>query len=338
MRNLLIPCTSLFIITFIKSFKQQLQIEFRKRFLKYNFLAIIFVSLLFLLPTKTNAQVSLDKAKLIAKNHYWKYSSKTIPYQEIKPELIQIQKDGDFINYFAFNINDNQGFVIVSGDENKNPVIGYSFKGSFTITDENAPPEFVNIINHNSRKLDELKSLDIQNKKVWEQITQKNFPLENEFAISVVEPLIKSTWGQGEFYNDSVPEYEGNLMPVGCVATAMVQVMNYYKYPPLGSGENFYSSILYGYNVRANFGQTEYNWDNIPDQLESPNSSVAQLNYHASVSVNMNFTPTASGSSDEKARNALIKYFNYSSDIDRIYTDYYESIGNIWKDSLTNEL
>ena len=42
--------------------------------------------------------------------------------------------------FYVFNINSNDGFVIVSGDDIVTPVVGYSDKGTYTGT--NLPPAF----------------------------------------------------------------------------------------------------------------------------------------------------------------------------------------------------
>ena len=47
-----------------------------------------------------------------------------------------------------------------------------------------------------------------------------------------VAPLITSRWRQTAPYNGLCPLVAGsNLSFTGCVATAMAQIMNYYKYP-----------------------------------------------------------------------------------------------------------
>ena len=77
-----------------------------------------------------NGQIDEAYARLIAKSHYSKYSKDKITENDILPVLVYTDKENDTINFFAFDINQNKGFVIVSGRNIKNPVIGYSFVGS----------------------------------------------------------------------------------------------------------------------------------------------------------------------------------------------------------------
>ena len=51
-----------------------------------------------------------------------------------------------------------------------------------------------------------------------------------------VEPLIQTAWHQNKPYNAYCPDG----MLAGCVAIAMAQVMNYYRYPSHGIGKNLF--------------------------------------------------------------------------------------------------
>ncbi|HSO25023.1 MAG TPA: C10 family peptidase, partial [Methanobacteriaceae archaeon] len=156
--------------------------------------------------------------------------------------------------------------------------------------------------------------------------------------IKSVEPLIKTKWGQGQYYNDSIPEYKGSKMPVGCVATALAQIMKYYNYPPIGSGNNFYESPYYDYKVNADFGNTQYHWELMPDEISGINNYIAQLCYHVGVAISTDYDPSGSAAGGILATEALIKYFNFS-DRPRIFsTTYCENNCFSWKDSLKNEI
>ncbi len=72
----------------------------------------------------------------------------------------------------------------------------------------------------------------------------------------VILPLT-SKWGQGSPYNDqcpAVPSTPPEHTVVGCVATAMAQIMNYWKWPAAGYGV---SNVVFGYRYRTN-------WDSYP--------------------------------------------------------------------------
>jgi Leucine-rich repeat (LRR) protein len=101
-----------------------------------------------------------------------------------------------------------------------------------------------------------------------------------------------------------------NIPLAGCVAVAMAQIMRYHKYPATGNGTNSYLHQKYG-TISADFGATTYNWNNMPGSISEPNSDVAQILFHAGVSVNMNYTASQSGASTYNVANALRNNFRY---------------------------
>ena len=120
-----------------------------------------------------------------------------------------------------------------------------------------------------------------------------------------VEPLIQTAWHQNKPYNAYCPDG----MLAGCVAIAMAQVMNYYRYPSHGIGKNSYSWKKQ--KLSANFQETWYRWED----MEHPDPSAAQLIYHCGVATWMDYSSSFSGSSEYYAKSALTDYFGYSEDI-----------------------
>ena len=130
-----------------------------------------------------------------------------------------------------------------------------------------------------------------------------------------VGPLLTTQWGQGCFYNASCPADTAShstclRTPAGAGAIAMAQIMKFYNYPAQGLGEHGYPHPKYGIQY-ANFGATSYQWNNMPNVVNSLNSDVATLIYHCGVAQNMNFGPTGSTSTEADLDTALIKYFRY---------------------------
>jgi hypothetical protein len=123
---------------------------------------------------------------------------------------------------------------------------------------------------------------------------------------------------------------------VGCVATAMSQIMYYNKYPDCGTGSNIYSTQG-GYGaLNVDFSTATYAWDSMFDNLSTTNHAVAQLCYHCGVSVNMNYSATGSGANSQVAMQALIGNFNYSN-----YTQFVEKqffSNNDWAEILKEEI
>lgn len=190
--------------------------------------------------------------------------------------------------YYVFNAGSN-GYVIVAGDDNVTPVLGYSDQGTF---DPNNIPQ-------NAAKWLEGYKLQIRDVierhiPATETITKSWNDLLGSTASGIkrgsVSPLMATRWNQSPYYNAMCPG--GSV--TGCVATAMAQVMKYWNYPTTGTGFHSYNHSTYG-TLSANFGSTTYQWSSMPNSVTSSNSAVATLMYQVGVSVDMNYSPQSSG-------------------------------------------
>ena len=86
------------------------------------------------------------------------------------------------------------------------------------------------------------------------------------------EFLVQTTWNQNYPYNYFCPEGDGGPgghCYAGCVATAAAQLMKYWNHPLQGQGSHTYypeDHPEYG-PLTANFGETTYDWDNMPNSI-----------------------------------------------------------------------
>jgi len=104
---------------------------------------------------------------------------------------------------------------------------------------------------------------------------------------AIVEPLLKTKWGQGVPYR--------NMLPVGhrsfCNLVAGAQVMKYHNHPVRGSGQSEAYTMINGAQVPALNFNVAYDWDNMlytyrsdgRDSTEQQRNAVATLIYHAGV-------------------------------------------------------
>lgn len=82
---------------------------------------------------------------------------------------------------------------------------------------------------------------------------------ENEYVPG--ERLMQSQWGQSAPFNEALPRIENRLPLIGCVNTAMAQVMKYYQFPAKGQGVVI--GKLANQDVWADLNST-INWKAIP--------------------------------------------------------------------------
>ncbi|MEG0560246.1 MAG: thiol protease/hemagglutinin PrtT [Muribaculaceae bacterium] len=241
-------------------------------------------------------------------------------------------KNNDESLFYVFNRGENQGFVIISGDDRANEILGYSDSGSFDY--EKIP---VNMKAWLEEYAKEIKTL-IENP----QTTTTVAPVFNQknYAPSVAPLLDKTAWGQSEPYNNLCPimPSEDSHSVTGCVATAMAQVMYYNRWPINGTGEHSYT--YNGKNISANFNTT-YDWANMTPTYDSSssqasNDAVAKLMYHCGVAVEMQYSNLVSNAYIIPVAFALNQYFGYDKGV-RVLSRNYYGIAE-WIDMIKNEL
>lgn len=265
--------------------------------------------------------VPIDQARSAAKNFYFASSPvTTLKYSDINiSNEFSISYQGEIV-FHVFNISDNNGYLILSADDQASPVLSYSFTGSFDNNEQKLPPAYLWWLSSYKKQIKYIVENNIKNNEatvVWDSYT-KNFKGTKE--VTAVLPLLDPiAWNQSQYYNDLCPAdtasgygYGGHC-PSGCVSIAMAQTMKFWAYPPTGLGQNTYNHATYG-NQTANFGATTYNWANMPASVSAVNNDVATIIYHSGVSVNMDYGPDGSGSSTSHARDALVNNFRYSTD------------------------
>ena len=219
--------------------------------------------------------------------------------------------------FYVFNTED--GFVIVSADDCETPIIGYSHEGRF---DPNDVPEQMeaylqDFVARMQYGIENHIVADETTARQWE-LVKTTGRLNNHKVTKAVEPLLTEMWHQGCLYNNLCPSMEHTPCghaEVGCVAVAMGQIMHYWRYPETGWGSHSYSNS--GLTLSADFGNTVYDWDHMPDSLTDNSNNaeieaVATLLFHCGVSVNMKYTSNGSGADSGDVPDALIRYFNYS--------------------------
>lgn len=199
---------------------------------------------------------------------------------------------------YIFSKGDNNGFLILSADDNTVPLLGYSDNGTFTGSRESLPDGFCYWL--------DCLSAEVTSGKTSSRVF---VPSERED----IPPMLTTKWDQGAPYNSECPLIGGTRAYTGCVATAMAQTMKYYNYPASGKGTHSYT---FGAN-RISFNyETEFNWASMRN--EYPNSvptlssmAVAKLMFACGVGVDMMYMPGGSGAAFYNAVRALVENFCY---------------------------
>lgn len=172
---------------------------------------------------------------------------------------------------------DKGGFAIIANDDNYDAVLGYS----------------------NTNYSDQLPDgLQWWLKEMNETLSANKYPIRKttvntSLYKASVEPMIGTKWGQGSPYNDQCP----NKYPTGCVATAVSQIMWYYKYPKQGSG----STMDFDQVIFVDYSKTTYDFANMLPVYTKDHytpvqaKAVSTLMYHTGVACKMNYASGGSG-------------------------------------------
>ena len=228
--------------------------------------------------------------------------------------------------YYVYNAT-NGGYVIVAGDNRAPAVLGYSDKGAFDLQD--IPEAMQELLENYTAQIEILAS--------------QGFKADTHFTSrSPIQPLVKATFSQNSPYNTKLPFVNGKHAYVGCVATAMAQIMHYWKHPattttviPAYTTEdlNIYMPAL---------PVTSFNWNVMQDSyLTSDSLSVAgmaaaQLSLYCAQSVQMSFKKNSSSASSRDIVAAIINYFGYKPNASYRQRKYYNT--QQWEEMIYNEL
>lgn len=129
--------------------------------------------------------------------------------------------------YYIFSRGENQGFVIVSGDDCLPEILGYTESGDFD--EESLPPHLLNWLNHYATLIEDAQAQGV-NTSASE--TKSRIEPDVRTATKVnIDPLVTAHWNQGWPYNNRCPFLKGttNRSITGCVATAASQVVYYWR-------------------------------------------------------------------------------------------------------------
>lgn len=228
--------------------------------------------------------------------------------------------------FYIFNAEKNGGFVIVSGDERTEEILGYSMEGN--IVPDNMP--------ENMKAW--LKGYEEQIRAIPANIAPTKATTISETPI---EPLIKSKWGQEYPYYLQTPEIDGQHCLTGCVATAMAQIMNYWQHPmttvatiPTWKGlDEVQAGMAFDWNL-MNPVYENYLIDNEYAYLDEGNPifnittndqriAVASLMKICGMAVHVNYGVDESDAPTWKAMRAFKDYFGYQNEMQNVHMDNY---------------
>ena len=237
--------------------------------------------------------------------------------------------------YYIYNRGSNEGFVIIAGDDELTPYIGYATTGRFIV--EDMPEQLAAFLKACQERIDELVS-----SISYHQALQPTRPRASE--PTQIAPLLGNIqWNQSAPWNNQTPVVDGEHTPVGCVATAYTQVMRYYQWPTQGEGTFSYTEKRSDRQHSVDYESTTYDWAHMPERYADPSqateeetNALSTLAYHAGVAVEMMYAPRGSGASMPYVDRALRDHFRYDKRVSfKNRVNYTQAT---WEQLLRNEL
>jgi len=235
------------------------------------------------------------------------------------------------------------GFVIVSADDDVEPIIAFSDGGNYDPSVENPLGALVTgdmnarmaaVRARRSQRTRPERPQTSGPREKWNKLMDLADASEGGFSTMSlattpadvrVEPLLQTQWGQQDVcgnlcYNFFTP----GSYRTGCVATAMAQLMRYHQYPTDPIGQQPFtirkdnSKEYWKYTYGSDGKGAAYKWNRTPLAPDCPTteyerSMIGVLCYDAAISVNTHFTNSSSQADTLKSKDALVETFGFAN-------------------------
>lgn len=229
--------------------------------------------------------------------------------------------------FYVYNNGTDGGFVIVSGDERAQSVLGYATTGHFDY--DHAPAQVKAWLDGYAAEIAWLRANPSAANETSPSANVRFAPAAQSEKYAPAAPLLGDiAWDQTWPYNLLTPYYIGTThSATGCVATAMAQIMYYHRYPERGVGQKTYKPETLNQEVSVDFSQSVYDWDAMQPTYdasasEASQQAVALLMRDCGVAVNMAYGEQ-SGSSIDQWLDPLTTTFSYDSHVGYLNRTYY---------------
>ena len=235
-------------------------------------------------------------------------------------------------DFYVFNTKDGGAFVIVAGEDRAEEILAY---GDHALDMAIIPDNMRWWLNQYKRQIEYLMEHPDLVVTTPSQLNAGNLRL-------TVAPLCSSKWDQESPYWNQCPTYGGSTCLTGCVATAMAQVMYYWKYPAQAPALSAYTTSTRHISMAA-LPATTLDWSSMTDTYSNSSSSaakaaVATLMRYCGQSCKMDYDNANNGGSGAYCEDQLdgMKLFGYNSGATCIDRDNYSA--SAWNAMMQEDL
>jgi hypothetical protein len=252
------------------------------------------------------ADSALENRAVSFLNDKWAVGTKAALMSSATPTPTVVTSHAIAGGMTAVNISAPQklGFVLYADSGEEAYMLGYGVTDTLDIN--NLPPALAEFITSYTEQK--------QNSAVTRSSTSQSsstYPLP---TIDPVEPFIKTKWGQEAPFNGKCPLYQGTRSVTGCDATALGQILHYYKATNFNNYTIEYADERSLEEVSVNFSEWTFDYSKMLDVYEEGKytqeqaDAVAQMMYIAGAACKMKWS--SDQSSGQWPLVALDKYFN----------------------------
>jgi len=262
----------------------------------------------------TAAFVPVDRAKKVAENQYNQYCAAAGTKGAAIVNVVENLYEGE-ITWYAFEFD--KGFVIVSADDAVRPVLGYSDHGSVPKSDKPGGENFKGWFRNYDKQIAYARKNNLVDKtasEVWKKIENNEF--SSSKAGIIVDRLVRSEWDQCWPWNAKCPVVNGVQSYVGCVATAMAQVLRFHQSPATGEGFNEVDFSTHTWDYSKLPGIIDFDYGIYPEYWYGESltqeivDEIALHSYWIGLSVDMDYNIDGLGSSSSGAFEAEAAFLN----------------------------
>ena len=306
-----------------KSYLCTAKIEYKnaKKYKMKKVFSLLTVLLLVSSVTVVNARNLPEKDVKSAGAYYMgHYAGRNVDASDLE---VVLQFDNEELGVpaaFLFNVSD-WGWVMMAANTATDPVIAYNEHCTFPTKDVQLPDNMRWWVNN---YVDMVKAVQIadedqhfEDAAEWTELINMTLP-ELTKGDNPEHILMNEEWDQGNDdgtdYNMFSPVVNGIHCPTGCVATALAQIMHYYRYPVQPRLTASYS--WNGQTLAINFDTVTFDYSLMPNRITSASTleqrrEVSELGYSVAVAMKMSFNAEGSGAYSHKVPSAMSNYFKY---------------------------
>jgi hypothetical protein len=231
------------------------------------------------------------------------------------------------------------GFIAIAPDTDIAPIVAYSFRTSFPADNDTKNPLYRMLkadMKLRARALVEYEQSNTsENRRLWNLYADEDGPEDTgqtfqqwpEEKTTFTGGWLETMWHQGPFYNAFCPldPVDANRAYVGCVATAMAQLVNYHKKCEMQFDEDDSYTTYAGINFDSDselydFPSFEELNEHITDIQAKYDANVnindmdaAVLSFACGIAVRMDYSSEGSGASPYDLHEALLDKLGYYS-------------------------